>query len=104
MRSILWWRLCECISQARADESANWRTRAEPKDLLSDTLLACSIELRKKYIHYRELVGFAVSDAQMPPSALSLSVLTRTMNEDWDLTTEAWIREISEGESNVVPD
>ncbi|WRT68771.1 uncharacterized protein IL334_005751 [Kwoniella shivajii] len=72
----------------------HWLKRARPDMILRDTQLVCSIELRRKYLHYRDLlVGSGPVEASYR-SALSLSLLTKTMNQDWDVCSEAWIRDI----------
>lgn len=70
-----------------------WLKHAAPDRILMDTFVAFSADLRRRYLHYRELL----TDGNTP-SALSLSVLTKSMNAEWAATSEAWIREIIDGE------
>ncbi|WVQ72668.1 hypothetical protein IAR50_002227 [Cryptococcus sp. DSM 104548] len=72
----------------------HWLKRSMPETLLRDTQLVCSIELRRKYLHYRDLLLGTGPEGMAYRSALSLSILTRSMNEDWDVISEAWIRDI----------
>ncbi|WWD19395.1 hypothetical protein CI109_103855 [Kwoniella shandongensis] len=72
----------------------HWLKRSRPETLLRDTLLVCSTELRRKYLHYRDLLVGPGPDTPAYRSAVSLSLLTRTMNQDWDVSSEAWIRDI----------
>ncbi|OWZ36828.1 hypothetical protein C351_04693 [Cryptococcus neoformans c8] len=72
----------------------HWLKRSRPETLLRDSQLVCSTELRRKYLHYRDLLVGSGPDEPTYRSALSLSLLTRTMNQDWDVTSEAWIRDI----------
>ncbi|KAL1406109.1 hypothetical protein Q8F55_007792 [Vanrija albida] len=66
-----------------------WLKHAAPDRLLMDTFVAFSADLRSRYLHYRELLT-----EEKTPSALSLSVLTKSMNAEWAAASEAWIREI----------
>ncbi|KAE8541996.1 hypothetical protein D1P53_002170 [Cryptococcus gattii VGV] len=72
----------------------HWLKRSRPETLLRDSQLVCSTELRRKYLHYRDLLVGSGPGEPAYRSALSLSLLTRTMNQDWDVTSEAWIRDI----------
>ncbi|WVQ79767.1 hypothetical protein IAT38_001867 [Cryptococcus sp. DSM 104549] len=72
----------------------HWLKRSRADTLLRDTQLVCSTELRRKFLHYRDLLVGSGPDEPAYRSALSLSLLTRTMNQDWDVTSEAWIRDI----------
>lgn len=72
----------------------HWLKRSRPETLLRDSQLVCSTELRRKYLHYRDLLVGSGPDETTYRSALSLSILTKTMNQDWDVTSEAWIRDI----------
>jgi len=72
--------------------STLWLKHASPDQVLMDTFCAFSVDLRRRFLHYRSLL----TDGQ--PSALTLSVLTKTMNKEWEVTSEAWIREIIDGE------
>ncbi|KAL7422098.1 hypothetical protein Q5752_002741 [Cryptotrichosporon argae] len=75
-------------------KSDHWLRHADPDMRLSDTFVCLSVDLRKRYLHYRELLKPSEDVDTPPPSALSLSVLTKSMNEEWDMTMESWIREI----------
>ncbi|ODN77710.1 hypothetical protein L202_04853 [Cryptococcus amylolentus CBS 6039] len=72
----------------------HWLKRSMPETLLRDTQLVCSVELRRKYLHYRDLLLGTGPEGTAYRSALSLSILTRSMNEDWDVISNAWIRDI----------
>ncbi|WWC71192.1 uncharacterized protein I206_105145 [Kwoniella pini CBS 10737] len=75
--------------------SANhWLKRARPDTVLRDTQIVCSVELRRKYLKYRELLIGSIPNEPSYGSALALSTLTKTMNQDWDISCEAWIRDI----------
>jgi hypothetical protein len=60
----------------------------------------CSADLRRKYIHYRELLGPSSVGSDVKPnlSPLSLSILARTINEDLRTSADAWCEELEEGE------
>lgn len=73
--------------------STFWLKQAFPEHALIDTFVAFSVDLRRRFLHYRELLSEGP-----PPSPLNLSVLTKTMNKEWDITLDAWIREIIDGE------
>ncbi|OCF41076.1 hypothetical protein I317_05087 [Kwoniella heveanensis CBS 569] len=72
----------------------HWLKRTSRENILSDTTLICSVELRRKFLHYRDLLVGSGLDEPVYRSALSLSILTRTMNQDWDVSSEAWMRDI----------
>ncbi|WWC90316.1 uncharacterized protein L201_005249 [Kwoniella dendrophila CBS 6074] len=72
----------------------HWLKRARPDTLLRDTGLVSSVELRAKFLKYRDLLTGSIPNEPAYGSALSLSMLTRTMNQDWDVSCEAWIRDI----------
>ncbi|WVQ95291.1 hypothetical protein IAU59_002386 [Kwoniella sp. CBS 9459] len=72
----------------------HWLKRTSRENILSDTTIVCSVELRRKFLHYRDLLVGSGLDEPAYRSALSLSILTRTMNQDWDVTSEAWMRDI----------
>ncbi|KAK8854470.1 hypothetical protein IAR55_003208 [Kwoniella newhampshirensis] len=72
----------------------HWLKRSRSENVLRDTLLVCSVGLRCKFLHYRDLLIGAGLEEPAYRSALSLSLLTRTMNQDWDVSSEAWIRDI----------
>ncbi|KAK4689639.1 hypothetical protein P7C73_g462, partial [Tremellales sp. Uapishka_1] len=71
----------------------HWLKRAPPGTLLLDTVLCFSVELRRKYLIYRDILQPPDMLAP-PPSGLSLVVMTRTVNLDWNLMTEAWMEDI----------
>nr|XP_018261896.1 uncharacterized protein I303_06341 [Kwoniella dejecticola CBS 10117]OBR84054.1 hypothetical protein I303_06341 [Kwoniella dejecticola CBS 10117] len=64
----------------------HWLKRARPDTILRDTHLVCSVELRRKYLKYRELLMGSIPNEPSYGSALALSTLTKTMNQDWDLS------------------
>ncbi|WVF67722.1 hypothetical protein IAT40_002481 [Kwoniella sp. CBS 6097] len=72
----------------------HWLKRTSRENILSDTTIVCSVELRRKFLHYRDLLVGSGLDEPAYRSALSLSILTRTMNQDWDISSEAWMRDI----------
>ncbi|WVW85205.1 hypothetical protein I302_107243 [Kwoniella bestiolae CBS 10118] len=82
----------------------HWLKRARPDTVLRDTQLVCSVELRRKFLKYRDLLVGSIPNEPTYTSALSLSMLTRTMNQDWDISCEAWIRDIIDvgGTSNNI--
>ncbi|KAK6911047.1 hypothetical protein L486_05300 [Kwoniella mangroviensis CBS 10435] len=82
----------------------HWLKRARPDTVLRDTQLVCSVELRRKFLKYRDLLVGCIPNEPTYASALSLSMLTRTMNQDWDISCEAWIRDIIDvgGTSNNI--
>lgn len=59
------------------------------RDRLMDTFVAFSADLRRRFLHYRDIL---TDGAQ--PTALTLSVLTKTLNREWEATSEQWIQEI----------
>lgn len=77
--------------------STLWLKRGLPDQVLIDTFAAFSTDLRRRYLHYRTLL------TEGQPSGLTLSVVTKTMNKEWEVTTEAWIREIIDGECGWNP-
>ncbi|WVR09288.1 hypothetical protein IAU60_006353 [Kwoniella sp. DSM 27419] len=80
--------LQHAVQAAHADPPvgpARGHGRSRSDSLLRDTQLVCSVELRRKYLHYRDLLVGSGADEPAYRSALSLSMLTRTMNQDWDV-------------------
>lgn len=65
-----------------------WLKHTAPEYALMDTFSAFSADLRRRYLTYKELLNDPY------PSPLTLSVLTKTINTEWEHTSEAWIREI----------
>jgi len=70
-------------------------------DILSDTRLIFSVELRKKYTIYRQLLQLPYSSSASCPLALSLT--TRRINADWDITVHSWEQRIQRGRLSVTP-
>lgn len=69
-----------------------WLKQAFPENIMADTWVVFSVDLRRRYLVYRE----RLSDAA--PNPLVLSSLTKTLNEEWAVMLEAWINEILQGE------
>jgi hypothetical protein len=76
----------------------------------TDISLVASVQLRIKYLHYKSILDITASHMEVDTSTrsstsnlVSLSILTRTMNQDMRITNDFWIKQISGGESCSEP-
>ncbi|BEJ15341.1 hypothetical protein CspHIS471_0411080 [Cutaneotrichosporon sp. HIS471] len=65
-----------------------WLKRGYTENVVADTWVVFSVDLRRRYLQYRE----RLTDAATNP--LVLSTITKTLNEEWNAYLEAWIHEI----------
>lgn len=69
-----------------------------------DISLAASAQLRIKYLHYKSILDITASQMEndtltrsSTSNLVSLSILTRTMNQDLRITNDFWIKQIGVG-------
>jgi hypothetical protein len=77
----------------------------ESNDQAGDVYLVASVQLRIRFLHYKSILDITASqtgsDALSRSRLISLSILTRTMNQDMRVMTDQWIRRIADGEQDV---